>query len=118
MNGLLLRTMRARRLKLRSKAFAISKQPVTWAELQSVAGLAKCEPIKSNQGSLFALTEDEFDAIRALIYERNPVTAPPKRRAFHQSQRARGPLHESCGTRHNPRPSPAKEGNHPSRADW
>ena len=58
------------------------EQPVTWAELQTVASLADCEPIKSNQGSLFALTEDEFDAMRALIDERNPVTAPPQRNVF------------------------------------
>jgi MoxR-like ATPase len=58
------------------------EQPITWAELQTVASLTDCEPVKSNQGSLFALTEDEFDAIRALIDERNPVTPPPQRNVF------------------------------------
>jgi hypothetical protein len=42
-------------------------EPVTWAELQSVPALAQCEPILSNQGSLFALTTDEYEIIRALI---------------------------------------------------
>lgn len=49
------------------------KQPVTWAELQAVPDLADSEPLQSNQGSLFALTEDAFDVIRALLDERNPV---------------------------------------------
>ncbi|MDQ3546951.1 MAG: EVE domain-containing protein [Verrucomicrobiota bacterium] len=49
------------------------KQPVTWAELQAVPDLSNCEPLQSNQGSLFALTEDEFDVIRALLDDRNPV---------------------------------------------
>jgi 5-methylcytosine-specific restriction enzyme B len=56
-------------------------EPVTWAELQSVPALAQCEPLLSNQGSLFAVTADEYDAIRALIDERNLGTqlsqAPP-----------------------------------------
>jgi 5-methylcytosine-specific restriction protein B len=45
--------------------------PVTWDELQSMPALADCEPLQSNQGSLFAVTADEYDAIRALIDERN-----------------------------------------------
>jgi 5-methylcytosine-specific restriction enzyme B len=46
-------------------------EPVTWAELQSVPALAQCEPIVSNQGSLFAITAEEYEIIRALIDERN-----------------------------------------------
>jgi 5-methylcytosine-specific restriction protein B len=66
------------------------EQPVTWAELQTVVGLAGCEPIKNNQGSLFALTEDEFDVIRALIDERNPVVAPPARNVFTKADALEG----------------------------
>ena len=63
------------------KAFEFQKieqveQPVTWAELQTETSLDDCEPIQSNQGSLFKLTEDEFDVIRALL-DRNPVSALP-----------------------------------------
>ena len=55
--------------------------PVAWADLQSVPALARCEPLISNQGSLFAVTGDEYDAIRAIIDERNlpprlPMCAP------------------------------------------
>jgi 5-methylcytosine-specific restriction protein B len=39
--------------------------------LQAVPALSKCEPILSNQGSLFSVTADEYEAIRALIDERN-----------------------------------------------
>ncbi len=66
------------------------KQPITWVELQTAAGLAECEPIKNNQGSLFALTEDEFDVIRALIDERNPVTPPPQSNVFTKADALNG----------------------------
>ena len=71
----------------RGEAFEFQKieqieQPITWAELQTVASLADCEPIKSNQGSLFAMTEDEFEVIRALIDDRNPVEARPKPKPY------------------------------------
>lgn len=65
-------------------------QPVTWAELQAVPSLAECEPIQSNQGSLFALTEEEFDSIRALVDERNPVAPPPKRNGFTKADALKG----------------------------
>jgi 5-methylcytosine-specific restriction protein B len=58
------------------------KEPVTWAELQAVPALSKCEPIVNNQGSLFAVTDDEYEAIRALIDERNLGTQLPKPAAF------------------------------------
>ncbi len=54
------------------------KVPVTWAELQPVPALAHCEPLISNQGSLFAVTGDEYDTIRAIIDERNLGPQPPK----------------------------------------
>jgi 5-methylcytosine-specific restriction enzyme B len=50
--------------------------PVSWSELQETQTLKGCEPINNNQGSLFALTEEEFEIIRALIDERNPPTLP------------------------------------------
>ena len=58
------------------------KEPVTWAELQSTPALADCEPIVNNQGSLFAVTDDEYDAIRALIDERNLGPQLPKPASF------------------------------------
>ena len=53
-------------------------EPVTWNELQASPALALCEPILSNQGSLFAVTADEYDAIRALIDARNVGIQPPQ----------------------------------------
>jgi len=66
--------------------FEIVEKPrvtVHFAELQSMEALAALEPLKNNQGSLFKLTEEEFDVIRKLIDERNadermttqPITA-------------------------------------------
>lgn len=45
--------------------------PVSWGELQSDAALKECEVFINNQGSLFRLTEDEFDIIRNTIDEKN-----------------------------------------------
>lgn len=53
-------------------------EPVTWDEFQAIPALAQCEPILSNQGSLFAVTADEYDAIRALIDARNVGIQPPQ----------------------------------------
>lgn len=58
------------------------KEPVTWAELQAVPALSKCEPICNNQGSLFAVTIDEYEAIRGLIDDRNLGTQLPKPASF------------------------------------
>jgi len=52
------------------------QEPLTWAELQSVPALADCEPLVSNQGSLFAVKEEEYDTIRAIIDERNLSIQP------------------------------------------
>ena len=57
-------------------------EPVTWAELQAVPALSKCEPILNNQGSLFSVTNDEYEAIRSLIDERNLGTQLPKPASF------------------------------------
>jgi hypothetical protein len=42
------------------------KKPVAWSELQSVTTLANCEPLLNNQGSLFRLSQGEFDTIRKM----------------------------------------------------
>ena len=47
--------------------------PVHWHELQNNPALQKCEPFINNQGSLFKLTEDEFDLLREIIDEKNIV---------------------------------------------
>jgi len=67
------------------EAFAFRKtesfeNPVTWADLSALKELAHCEPLANNQGSLFKVTEEEFQAIRALLDESNPsrsVSAKP-----------------------------------------
>ncbi len=46
-------------------------RPITWGELQSIPALKNCEPLVSNQGSLFAVTADEYEAIVAIIDARN-----------------------------------------------
>ncbi|CAN5419684.1 hypothetical protein BH10BAC6_BH10BAC6_12970 [soil metagenome] len=45
--------------------------PIHYSELKGIDALADSEPLKNNQGSLFALTEEEFDLIRELIDDRN-----------------------------------------------
>ncbi len=45
--------------------------PVSWTELQSNPGLKECEVFRNNQGSLFSLTEEEFDIIREVIDSKN-----------------------------------------------
>ena len=45
--------------------------PVYWNELQNDPGLKDCEVFKNNQGSLFKLTEEEFDIIRNIIDNKN-----------------------------------------------
>ena len=51
--------------------------PIPYSTLQGHPELAECEPIVSNQGSLFRLTEVEFEIIRVLIDEANPPAPPP-----------------------------------------
>jgi len=45
--------------------------PVNWNELSNNQGLANCEVFINNQGSLFKLSEDEFDIIRNIIDNKN-----------------------------------------------
>ncbi len=54
--------------------------PVSFAELQRVPGLEKCEPLVNNQGSLFSVTTEEFEIIREIIDDKNsfkPVEIKP-----------------------------------------
>lgn len=45
--------------------------PVHWTELQNNPALSNCEVFINNQGSLFKVTEEEFDIIREFIDEKN-----------------------------------------------
>lgn len=45
--------------------------PVHWNELHNDPGLSKCEVFINNQGSLFKLTEEEYDIIRDIIDNKN-----------------------------------------------
>ena len=45
--------------------------PLSWYELKSAPALKDCEPLKNNQGSLFRLTQDEFETLRAMADELN-----------------------------------------------
>lgn len=45
--------------------------PVNWSELHNDPGLKDCEVFINNQGSLFKLTEDEYDIIRNIIDDKN-----------------------------------------------
>jgi MoxR-like ATPase len=46
-------------------------QPIAYQTLQANPDLANSEPVINNQGSLFRLTEQEFEIIRSLIDETN-----------------------------------------------
>ena len=45
--------------------------PIHWNELKNNPGLKNCEVLINNQGSLFKLTEEEYDIIREIIDEKN-----------------------------------------------
>ncbi len=45
--------------------------PVNWSEILNNPELSECEVLRNNQGSLFQLTEDEFDVIREIIDSKN-----------------------------------------------
>jgi len=45
--------------------------PVHWTELQNNPTLSNCEVFINNQGSLFKVTEEEYDIIREIIDEKN-----------------------------------------------
>ena len=48
--------------------------PVHWNELKNNAALQNCEVFINNQGSLFKLTEEEYDIIREIIDNKNIIT--------------------------------------------
>jgi hypothetical protein len=48
--------------------------PVHWSELANNPGLKNCEVFINNQGTLFKLTEEEFDIIREVIDNKNILT--------------------------------------------
>ena len=64
--------------------------PVTLAELQSVDALSECEPLIHKQGSLFAVTADEYDVIRAMIDERNLVLPPSQTTVYTKEDALKG----------------------------
>ncbi|GAG01103.1 unnamed protein product, partial [marine sediment metagenome] len=45
---------------------------ISFNDLKNIPELKESEPIKSNQGSLFKITEDEYETIRTMIDEKNP----------------------------------------------
>lgn len=48
--------------------------PVPWNDLKNNPALEKCEVFINNQGSLFKLTEEEYDIIREVIDNKNIIT--------------------------------------------
>lgn len=48
--------------------------PVHWNDLKNNAALQKCEVLINNQGSLFKLSEEEYDVIREIIDNKNIIT--------------------------------------------
>jgi len=46
---------------------------VSFSDLKTIPELQNAEPIRNNQGSLFKLTDTEFDIIRSILDERNPL---------------------------------------------
>lgn len=48
--------------------------PVHWNDLKNNAALQQCEVFINNQGSLFKLTEEEYDIIREIIDNKNIIT--------------------------------------------
>lgn len=48
--------------------------PVSWNELKNIPILQKCEVFINSQGSLFKLTEEEYDVIREVIDNKNIIS--------------------------------------------
>lgn len=48
--------------------------PVHWNDIKNINAIQNCEVLKNNQGSLFKLTEDEYDIIREVIDNKNIIT--------------------------------------------
>lgn len=52
------------------------RNAVSYEELKANQALSGSEPLTNNQGSLFALTEEEYEIIRAIIDEKNITLTP------------------------------------------
>lgn len=48
------------------------QNPISYESLKNNPELKGCEPVQNNQGSLFKVTQDEYEIIRAMIDEENP----------------------------------------------
>lgn len=48
--------------------------PVSWNEIKNNPALQNCEVFNNNQGSLFKLTEEEYDIIREVIDNKNIIS--------------------------------------------
>lgn len=51
--------------------------PVHWNDVKNIPALQNCEVFRNNQGSLFKLTEEEYDIIREVIDNKNIITENP-----------------------------------------
>ena len=68
------------------------ENPLPYETLLANPELAQCEPLISNQGSLFKLREEEFEIIRSLIDEANEKIAPIKVEPFDKKKALGGYL--------------------------
>ncbi len=59
------------REQIEFKKTVVLQDPILRSELINEEGLENCEPLKGQNGSLFAVTPEEYEIIRAIIDERN-----------------------------------------------
>ena len=64
-------------------------KPIPYETLQANPDLANSEPLINNQGSLFKLTEQEYEIIRSLIDETN-IAAPIKVETYDKTKAMKG----------------------------
>jgi len=64
-------------------------KPIPYETLQANPDLAKSEPLINNQGSLFKLTEQEYEIIRSLIDETN-IAVPIKVETYNKTKAMKG----------------------------
>lgn len=64
-------------------------KPIAYETLQANPDLANSEPLINNQGSLFKLTEPEYEIIRSLIDETN-IAVPTKIESYDKKQAMKG----------------------------
>lgn len=57
-------------------------ESVPFKQLHSLPELKNCEPLNNNQGSLFRLTPNEYEAIRGIIDEKNEEIKLPTQKAL------------------------------------